>query len=420
VTGSSAAGGGGSGGSSATAGMGGSTTSAGAGGSVINPGPIDAVIAAMPPDSWKALPGTAMKDVCPLPYSSYYCWAVLGAWSGAAYDAARERMLVFGGGHADSYYNNLFSFDLVEMKWQRLTEMPAGADGQTPTPWMKDIRVETCGYYPKGPLTLPDSVMAGAYVAHDKCFVEPVLSQLDLQQPRSTHSYGKLVVLPTKDRFCWLGGGTYPSAQAMTEYPVCFDFATGTWSRFTHKVPLGSVARGVSATTADGHLWYLTDSGGEIVEYDPAADAWTKHGYIDYKVDGFGDIDRQRSHFYILRHPASGYELRRWDLTSPTELKAGTYTTVAASGDVPADVGGRPGVVYADARDRFYVWGGNRDIYSFDPKTQAWKHFAAGGDDPGPQLANGTFGRFRYSPSRDVFVLVNDTTKDVLIYKPAS
>ena len=83
-------------------------------------------------------------------------------------------------------------------------------------------------------------------------------------------------------------------------------------------------------------------------------------------------------------------------------------------------MGGRPGVVYADARDRFYVWGGNRDVYSFEPATQAWTHFAASGDDPGAQVANGTYGRFRYSPSRDVFVLVNDSRTDVLIYKPAS
>ncbi|MEN3293595.1 MAG: hypothetical protein V7642_2848, partial [Burkholderiales bacterium] len=38
----------------------------------------------------------------------------------------------------------------------------------------------------------------------------------------------------------------------------------------------------------------------------------------------------------------------------------------------------------------------------------------------GVQQTWGTYGRFRYSPSRNVFVLVNDTNQNVFIYKPGA
>ena len=177
------------------------------------PGSIDEVIAAMAPNSWKSLPATQMKEVCPLPYNDYACRSVITAWSGGAYDQARDRMVVYGGGHGDSWYNNVFAFDLATMKWARLSEMAAGANGSSPGSVWNDKRTETCGFYPKGPLTLPDSVMTpNGYVSPDKCFVEPVLSQLDLQQPRSSHTYGGVFVEPLSGRYCSIG--QTPSTQA--------------------------------------------------------------------------------------------------------------------------------------------------------------------------------------------------------------
>ncbi len=40
------------------------------------------------------------------------------------------------------------------------------------------------------------------------------------------------------------------------------------------------------------------------------------------------------------------------------------------------------------------------------------------GDVPTPGALNGTFGRFRYSPVRNVFIAVNSTEENVFIYKP--
>jgi hypothetical protein len=330
-------------------------------------------------------------------------------------------MVIYGGGHADSWYNNMFAFDLITMKWSRLTEMPVGASGSKPAPGWDDKRVETCGFYPKGPLTLPASVMNGEYVSPEKCFVEPVLSQLDLQQPRSTHSYGGLFVDRLHDRYCYIGGATYYiSSQANSPVAVCLDPVTRVWSRMADR-PGRVGGYGQTALDSSGHLWSVAGESGLIGEYQPNTDSWRTYGYNNYDAGGGTDIDRKRNQLYVLLPSAGGNFLRRWDLTSSTSLNANkTYSEVNSSGDVLGDLGARPGFVYADALDRFFAWGGGRNVYSFDPTTGIWKRFIATGDDPGLQQLRGTYGRFRYSPSRGVFVLVNDAMQNVFIYKPAS
>lgn len=114
--------------------------------------------------------------------------------------------------------------------------------------------------------------------------------------------------------------------------------------------------------------------------------------------------------------------MRRWNLNDETSLRASkTYTNISTTGDVPtlADVGVRPGFVYADAYDRFFLWGNNLTVFVLDPNTMVWTRMTGTGDNPGIGLINGTYGRFRYSPTYGVFVLVNSITSNVHIYKPS-
>ncbi|WP_434064097.1 InlB B-repeat-containing protein [Roseateles aquae] len=385
---------------------------------------VDALIAGMPANSWKALPSTQMKDVCPSPYQAYFCANVITAWSGGAYDDKRDRMIVYGGGHSDSWYNNVFAFDLAVMKWQRLTEMSAGADGANPGPGWNDSRLESCGYYPKSAnINLPASVMMAGkpYVDYDKCFVEPVVSQLNLQQPRSDHTYGKVFVDTVNDRYCYYGGGAYPGAQVDDFGIDCLDPQTRLWERVARR-PADVYGRGQVAVDAKGLVWYLTAEGAPITAYNTATRQFQRYGYVNYETGGGTDIDRQRNHMYALASLADGsYALRRFDLNNTASLQAKTgYTQITASGTAPNQIGTRPGFAYADSRDRFYAWGGGRNVYVYDPQTQAWSTAAGTGDDPGAQQNWGTYGRFRWSGKRGVFVLVNSTTQDVMIYKPGN
>ncbi|MFN4116634.1 MAG: InlB B-repeat-containing protein, partial [Inhella sp.] len=141
--------------------------------------PVDRLIAAMPVNSWLRLSGTRLGDACPEPYQGYYCSSVVKAWSGGAYDERRDRLIVYGGGHSDSYYNNLFSFDLASMRWERLNEMGGGATGVQPGRGWTVIALETCGFYPKGDPVIPDSALllpGKSYVDPAKCLSEPIRS----------------------------------------------------------------------------------------------------------------------------------------------------------------------------------------------------------------------------------------------------
>lgn len=379
---------------------------------------IDAVIAAMPRNSWKALPATQMKDACPTPYSAYACTSVIGAWSGGAYDEKRDRMVVIGGGHNDSWYNNVFAFDLGSMQWMRLTEMPADSAQKAPEHW-RDIRVESCGFYPKGPLNIPADFMKGNYVDISKCQSEAIASQLDFQQPRSTHTYQRVYVDRVQDLYCYIPLGTFPSAQTSTDVVMCLNPKTGLWSQMANR-PTNVVGRGQTALDSQGQVWAITASSGPIGVYSPTLNAWKTYGSLNSNAGGTTDIDRKRDQLYVLFPlTAGGYSLRQFDLTNPTSLSQKTpYTEVAVSGQLPPDLGQRPGFVYRDDDDQFYAWGGGKSIYTFNPITKAWSQTSPTGDDPGAQSSWGTYGRFRYSANRGVFVLVNSTTQNVFIYKP--
>jgi len=384
-------------------------------------GTVDAIIAAMPSNSWKSLPNTFMKDVCPPPYSSYACAAVISAWSGGAYDESRDRMIVIGGGHEDSWYNNVFSFDLGSMQWMRLTEMPPNLGSRPPAHW-RDIRVEPCGFYPKGPLNIPAEFMdaKNQYLDIKRCSDLSIVSQLDFQQPRSTHSYGRVYVDNVNDRYCYISLGTYPSAQTATNVIHCLNPSTGLWERAADR-PNGVAGRGQTAWDSKNNLWAVTDASGPLGQYNPYTNSWVALGYVNSQAGGGMDIDRKRDQLYVL-FPinSTSHSLRKFDIANPSTLSMRpSFTETTTYGDIPPYLGTRPGFVYVDSKDKFYAWGGGRDIYTFDPMTREWKRNAPTvGDDPGTQTGWGTYGRFRYSKRRGVFVLVNSTTQNVFIYKP--
>lgn len=327
-------------------------------------------------------------------------------------------MLVWGGGHADSFYNNIFAFDLGGMQWSRLTELPPGVPGDKAPEALNDVRPESCGYYPGvEALAIADADLKGAYLDSGVCHRADIEAQLDLQQPRSSHSYGKPVYMPTVDEFFYLGGGYYPSAQTSSPWGFRYSFASGSWSESAPRP--GGPGRGMAAIDAAGDVWNAVDDGGPFMRYRPVDDAWDAFGTLNYDVRGVGDIDRTRNQFWILQDMGQEPLLRGFDLGDEVKLKsADPYSDIATSGDAPPQ-GNRVGFVYADGLDVFAAWSGGRDVHLLDPEGRVWTRYTGGGDEPTPSAMNGTYGRWRYSITRKVFVLVNDTTGGVFIYKPA-
>jgi hypothetical protein len=71
-----------------------------------------------------------------------------------------------------------------------------------------------------------------------------------------------------------------------------------------------------------------------------------------------------------------------------------------------------PGLEYDPVRDRVVAWNGGNTVYSLNPDTKEWTTVTAATGSPGSESRDGTFGRWRYSPTDDVFVLINGPSQN--------
>ena len=291
-----------------------------------------------------------------------------------------------------------------------MTELPNGLTGDTVPPAFRDSRVESCGYYPRTPnLCIPSMWLTpSGYVDHSHCDDPALTAQLDLQQPRSIHSYGSVAYSPIDGRFYVLGSvGLFPSGQTGTPHVMAFDFASHAWSRAADNPVTGY---STSATDGDGNIWFVSSATYQLAKFDVRANTWTSEASAatqDYYRGAA--VDTQRKHLVISTNGAS---LQVYDLGAA----GAPLTQVTSTGAVTLPQA--PGLAYDADLDRFVAWNGGRDVSFLDPVTWTWTTVTATGDDPGTPTHNGTYGRFRFSPSRKVFVSVTSTETNVFLYKP--
>lgn len=327
------------------------------------------------PGCWLEVPNSALASAAPAGVRPN----VIAPWSGGAFDSTRDQLIVWGGGHGDYSGNEIYAFSLKTLAWTRVNE-PSN-------PPAKDV----------------------AYAADGG--------------PCSRHTYNYLQYLPAIDRFVSLGGaGFWQSGQTGTDHLDAFDFKTRKWSQLK---PVPARAFGIGAFSAvdaaTGHVWQH-GAGGKcliLAEYAPEKDAWTTHGGQwtegdnDFSYYLTAAIDAKRR----LMYACGGGALWSWKLAPSGDIKA---EAVAIAGDAEIVKAPSPGFEYHAASDRFIAWSGGADVFALDPATRVWSRLApAAGNTVTPSKAagNGTFGRFRYAPKRDVFVVVNSITENVFIYR---
>ena len=64
------------------------------------------------------LPNTKIRSVLPATPQMGNAGSLINAWNGGTVDTARSRLLVWGGGHADYYGNEMYALDLPEHEHQ--------------------------------------------------------------------------------------------------------------------------------------------------------------------------------------------------------------------------------------------------------------------------------------------------------------
>lgn len=361
-------------------------------------GPIEE----MSPNEWYEVPNSRMDALDPKNdpnanpnYPNTPPWrgvngisSAIGAWSSGAFDTQRDRLIVWGGGHNDYAGNEIYVFDLNTLQWERVTD-PA----VTPPPLWTTDGLESTGYY--------------AQVGNP--------SEPDLQQPRSRHTYEYIEYVPYLDALCSFGSACqYPYGSY--NYTDCYDFTNGQWDRKTNS-PIYGVGGFSALDPVTGHVWVHGSSDNltsRLYEYDPANDIFYTRSGTNYDMKNLwgvvGDIDPVRRKFVAIGQGRS-YE---WDISNPSNVTHGPLTTTGDN-EIISEVA--PGLAYDPVNDRMIAWSGGQDVYMLDLDNNILVKQTGTGANPGPQNHNGTYGRFRYVPSKNVFVVVSNTSENVFIYK---
>lgn len=325
-----------------------------------------------PVNSWVEVPNTKMASVTITDGKFPGVWGICGphsvisAWSGAALDTKRSRLILFGGGHADYAGNELYSFDINAMKWERLTDP----------------------------------------------FINPKIDDSDENAdgtPQSRHSYGGLAYLAHSDKFFALGGSIYQSGHGSCTKVWTFDFADKKWARAKDKPPFGAAYDCTCAyDPVTKKLWYCNYNMGcwaEVYCYESEGEKWCRIKMGEEPGYAGATIDTKRGLLVAL----SGGKVRVHDVRGSAPAQVWQTT----GGD--AFLKDREvGFDYDPVADKLVGWSADK-VYVLDPDKKEWTV----NDPPGAPKpsGNGTFGRWRYVPSVNAFILVTGISSNVHFYK---
>ncbi|MEO8137690.1 MAG: hypothetical protein ABI831_27375, partial [Betaproteobacteria bacterium] len=305
------------------------------------------------------------------PFSTI-CPSVVQAWSSAVMDTARNRLIVWGGGH-DYAGNEFYAVNLDDLTIERLT------DPSVPTNDGGDCTVTT----------LADGKANG----------------------RST--YDGTVYMTSVDKMFVFGGSITCYPGGFTRDTWTFDLATLTWQR---RSPTGINPRGVAGIVSafdpnTGKVFLHDDLG--LYAYDYATDHYQRLAFnnaTDYHLTSV--IDPVRMKFVMIGNgEAWAYDIG----------PGSTFTRQA----LPTTGGGAivnsfsPGLAYDPAADRIVAWNDRDTVYSLNLDTNIWTPVTYPGGTGGGQ-ANGTFKRWNYSPASGVFVLVNAMDQNAYVLRTGS
>jgi hypothetical protein len=301
--------------------------------------------------------------------------AIMKCWSGGAYDAKHDRLLIWGGGHSAYGGNEIYGFDVKTLKWQRLSE-----------PSLK-----VCQGYPNGPEKYSDGT------------------------PRACHTYDYIQYAPQIDSLCSFGtAANFPDSKG-GKTTWAYSFEKKKWQ---DKGP--ATAYGIGAYSAvdpvTGFIYVRGNSrGGCLARWEPLTAKWTNlTGGVNHKTDYYqtAAIDPIGRRFVGVGGKRGGkmYMFGGTDKVKQEEVKTTGLDMKILTGN--------PGFQYDPVLDKFVAWRSGANFYLLDPVTWKWEtRTPASGNKvvPGKADKTGTYGRFRYIPSLNAYIVVNSTRKNVFI-----
>ena len=392
-------------------------------------------------------------------------FAIVAAWTSAAYDATRDRVLKAAcGGNADWPGNEVFAFAPSTGQWSLLRASSPGsvygargivsASGSSPSVvttttahGFRDglfvaVASSTNVFLGAGPVTVtgyPANQFAIASLSGDPAggAAQPADDPYTDGNPSSVHTYGAQAYIPPPYDYLLRGpGARWPDGNS-TSKMWGYRQAANTWARLAPIAPGGIQASHThfiwDPITAKLYAWY-GDTGASgfsyYSSYDPALDTWTllRKGDWAARVDWLtAAFDSKRRRFLLAGLKSPGIPVIAY---RPILGGAVTEATVDRS-DVLAEFCAlsAPGFEYDANSDRFIGWaartaGDGRSTFVIDPSTSPWKIVKntrnTGDEPPVTRNGNGVLAYKHFLSIGDGLMLLippTDITDDTYYYR---
>ncbi|MBN4079344.1 hypothetical protein JYT26_01760 [Beggiatoa alba] len=331
---------------------------------------------------WNELPDTRLRAVCPPNTAEYSfanrCGNVINAWSGAVLDTLRNRLLIWGGGHGDYYGNEVYSLNLSNFIFERLTNPSSG------------------------------------FIIGGEC-----ADSLPDGNPTSRHTYGGLAYIAHADKMFAYGGSRACGSGGFGTDVWTLNLSTNTWTKMaaTGRNPGPSV---VASQYDPVTKKVYVRSQYYFYAYDYDSDSWERLSASQY-IGGYGKasavIDPVRRKFVIVG--PGGVEII--DLNPGSDYSAVHLNTTGPQ-TIISD-GRSPGLAYDKSRDKIVAWDGSDSgttpdtVYVLDIDNATWLSVADANRGPvGNSKSRGTFGRWRYVEQFDAFIVVNSADENAFLF----
>jgi hypothetical protein len=350
------------------------------------------------PAGWLDLTDTKLLNVCPSPSpgGSGGCSQVIFAWSSAAVDTRRNRLIIWGGGHNDYYGNEIYSLNVAATRptLTRLTD---------PSP----VNFTAGGPCPTG--TYCEANMDGTPVAR--------------------HTYNGLEYLPAEDALYSFGGIRSPGGNGTNH-----TWLNSMWDKSWHPAdpvnglnpliytpsPYGSACAYDSGT---GSVFCGNVLNSPLIQYEPGTNTYVKlANSFSYPPASTPAIDPVNRLMVFMGYNSAGTDLsiQAVDISGADPAYI-THDWTSQSAGCSAMAAAWPGFVFDSALGKFVGWPNTGStVYIFDPTTKTCTSQTYPGGPPPTISTTGTYGRFAYFPAFDAFVVVNRPDNDAYLLRLSS
>ena len=310
------------------------------------------------------LPNTKIRSVVPNPTPAGDPGAVVTAWGGGTVDTARNRLLVWGGGHTDYQGNEMYALDLPSLSIKRIID---------PSPQTSLSNCQSA---------LPDGT------------------------PVSRHTYDGLAYMSHADQMFSAGGSMAPCGH--TDLGTwTYDFGTKKWNLKSGNSPSGDPGTMAVYEAATKQVYYkdLKNFYAYSLETNKYTQLNNAQQQVDYHLSAA--IDSKRRKFVMIGDGVQVIDLVTNQMT--------TMSTSGAPGFVTSQES--PGIAYDPVADRIVAWHGGRNVYALNMDTGVWTQVATNAGPTANAVVWGTFGRWGYVPQYGVFALINDIDQNGWVFK---